>query len=120
MMRSIVLSMYKGGEEIKFFDQDDKCYISVHALSEHISTNEIPRQDFDMFWNTLQQLAIIEDDLSLASLDYLLCAKNDEVIFRFHDLSIRKDIPKDLRNVVIDIVEKYVPKYRKLIENLRE
>lgn len=112
--------MYKGGFAATFNEKDDKYYYSIRSLSRQKPPDKMSQEDFLRFWDVLMQLKIVEQDMTLASLDYLMATIDDDVIFRLHNISTRDDIPPSLREILAEIVEKYIPDEERLVEKLRE
>lgn len=120
LAREIVLSLYKGGFAATFYEKNDKCYYSIRSLSKRKPSQDMPREDFQRFWDVFIQLKIVEQDMTMASLDYLMATRDDNVIFRLHNISTRDDVPPQLGAILADIVEKYIPNQQRLVEKLRE
>jgi hypothetical protein len=119
MTKEIVLSLYKGGFTVTFQDKKEKCYYSIQAISGQKRSQELLKVDFQKLWDVIQQLDIVEQDMTLASLDYLMATKDDNVIFRLHNISTRNDVPPRLGAILAEIIEKYLPDQQRLAEKLR-
>jgi len=114
------LSLYKGGFTATFQERKDKCNYSIQTISKQKQPQNMPKEDFQKLWNILQQLNIVEQDMTLASLDYLTATKDGNVVFRFNDITTRNDVRLKLRKILAEIIEKYIPNEQQLVKKLRE
>lgn len=115
-----MLSLYKGGFAATFNEKNDKYYYSIRSLSRQKPSEKMSQGDFQRFWDVLRKLKIVEQDMTLASLDYLMATTDENVIFRLHNISTRDDVPPSLSAILAEIVEKYIPDQERLVEKLRE
>ncbi|MFX1563998.1 MAG: hypothetical protein ACFFDP_11905 [Promethearchaeota archaeon] len=114
------MSLYKGGFTATFQEKKGKCNFFIQSISKQRPLQNMPKEDFQKLWNILQQQKIVEQDMALASLDYLTAAKDGNVVFRFHNISTRNDISLKLKKILVEIIEKYLPSEQQLIRKLRE